>query len=65
MYNTSLPYSPETMATTEKQEKLQVCKNNWVRRIAGVKRIDKRKMEELREEVNVRENITRKLCYIY
>ena len=43
-----------TMAMTEKQhEKLQVCENNWVRRIVGVKRIDKRRMEELREEVGV------------
>ena len=29
----------------------QVCKNNWMRRIAGMKRIAKRRMEELREEV--------------
>ena len=50
------------MAVTEKQqEKLQVCENNWVRRIAGVKRIDKRRMEELREEVGVKESLTRKL----
>ena len=47
---------------TEKQkEKLQVSENNWVRRTAGVKRIDKRRMEELREEVGVKENLTRKL----
>ena len=52
----------ETMAMTEKQqEKLQVCKNNQVRRIAGVKRIDKRRMEELTEEVGVRESLTREL----
>ena len=46
---------------TERQrnnEKLHVCKNNWVRRIAGAKRIDKRRMEELREEVGVRESLT-------
>ena len=35
----------------KQQERLQVCEINWVRRIAGVKRIDKRRMEELREEV--------------
>ena len=53
---------------TEKREKLQVYKNNWARRIAGVKRIDKRRMEELREEAGVREShkeaggsLTRKL----
>ena len=40
----------------KQQEKLQVCKNNWVRRIAGVKRINKRRMEKLREEVDVRES---------
>ena len=55
-------YGLETMAVTEtQQEKLQVCENNWVRRIAGVKRIDKRRMEELREEVGVKESLTRKL----
>ena len=63
MYNTSISlYGLETMAMTEKQqEKLQVCDNNWLRRIAGVTRIDKRRMEELREEVGVRESLTRKL----
>ena len=45
----------------KQQEELQVCENNWIRRIAGVKRIDKRRMEELREEVGVRESLTRKL----
>ena len=50
-------YDLETLAMTEKeQEKLQVCENNWMRRIAGVKRIDKRRMEELREEVGVKES---------
>ena len=41
--------------TEKQQERLQVCENNWVRRIAGVKRIDKLRMEELREEVGERE----------
>ena len=55
-------YSLETMAMTEKQQEgLQVCENNCVRRIAGVKIINKRRMEELREEVGVRESLTRKL----
>ena len=50
------------MAMTETQkEKLQVSENNWVRRISGVKIIDKRRMEELREEVGVKESPTRKL----
>ena len=34
----------ETMAPTGKQqEKVQVCENNWMRRIVGVKRPDRRK----------------------
>ena len=49
-------YGLDTMATTEKQERLQVCENSWERRIAGVKRIDKRRMEALMEEVGVRES---------
>ena len=44
----------------KQQEKLQVCENNWVRRIAGEKRIEKRR-NELREEVGMRESFTRKL----
>ena len=32
-----------------------------MRRIAGVKRIDKRRMDELREEVGVRESLTGEL----
>ena len=48
-------YGLETMAMTEKQqERLELYENNWVGRIAGVKRIDKRRMEELREEAGVR-----------
>ena len=38
----------ETVALTERQQMLQVCKNNWVRRIAGAKKVDKRMMDELR-----------------
>ena len=41
-------YGLETV--TEKQQvRLKVCENNWVRRTAGVKRINKRRIEELRE----------------
>ena len=53
-------YGLATIAITETQEKLQVCENNWVRRIAGEKRIDKRRKEEMREEVGVKESLTRK-----
>ena len=46
-------YGLENMAITKKQEeKLQVCENNWVRRIVRMKRMDKWRMEELREEVD-------------
>ena len=46
------------MEMTEKQkEKLQVCEGT----IAGVKRIDKQRIEEPREEVGVKESFTRKL----
>ena len=42
----------ETLPVPEKhQHRLQVCENNWGRRIAGVKRVDRRRMDELREEV--------------
>ena len=50
-------YGLEAVTMTEKQqERLLVCENNWVRRIVGVKRIDKQRMEELTEEVGVRES---------
>ena len=45
-------YGLETLALSElHQHKLQVCDNNWIRRIAGVKRVDRRRMKYLREEV--------------
>ena len=40
---------------TEKQQEKVLCENNWVRRTAGVKRINKQRMEEPREEGGVRE----------
>ena len=49
-------YSLETMALREKQqEKVQVGNNNWIRRIVGVKRADKRRMDKLRVEVGWKE----------
>ena len=52
-------YGLETMAMAGKQqESLQVCENNRMRRIAGVKRTDKRRMEELREEVGVKRSLS-------
>ena len=47
-------YGLETLPLSEKhQHRLQVCENNWVRRIAGVKRVDRRRMDEPREEVGI------------
>ena len=52
----------ETTALTEKQQgKLQVCENNWIRRITRVKRANKRRMDELRVEVGVKESVKKKL----
>ena len=52
----------DTMARTGKeQEKVQFCENNWIRRIVGVKRANKRRMDELRVEVGVRETFKKKL----
>ena len=50
----ALLYGLETLPVSEKhQHRLQVCENNWVRRIVGVKRVDRRRMDELREEVDI------------
>ena len=39
-------YGTETLAMTElQQQRLQVCENNWVRKIAGVKKADRRRMQ--------------------
>ena len=40
-------YGLEIVALTEKQQRLQVCINNWVRRLAGMEMVDRR-MAELR-----------------
>ena len=34
-------YGTETLSMTELQQKLQVCENNWVRKIARVTRADR------------------------
>ena len=59
MHNTSITIRPRDHGDDRKkqQERLQVCENNWVRRITGVNRIDKRRMEE----DSVKESFTRKL----
>ena len=46
--------SLETMALAEKQQaKMQVCEHNWMRRIVGVKKADKRRKDELRVKTNL------------
>ncbi len=48
-------YGLETLPVSEKhQHRLQVCENNWVRRIAEVKIMDRMRMDELREEVGIK-----------
>ena len=48
-------YGLETLALFElHQHKLQVCENNWIRRIAGVKRVERRRMKDLREDVGTK-----------
>ena len=52
-------YGTETLALTElQQQRLQVCENNWVRKIARVTRADRRRMVELREETGVQRSLT-------
>ena len=54
-------YGTETLALTEPQQRLQVCENNWVRKIARVTRADRRRMVELREETGVQRSLTERL----
>ena len=60
-------YSLDTGAMTERQQqRLQVCENNWVRRIAEVKWVDRSRMDELREEISVQMSLTGRLvkCFL-
>ena len=55
-------YGMETLALSElHQRKLQVCDNNWIRRIAGVKRVGRMIMKDLREEVGTKACIVGKI----
>ena len=55
-------YGLDTLALSElHQHKLQVCENNWIRRIAGVKRVERRRMKDLREEVGTKACIVGKI----
>ena len=55
-------YGLETLALSEMhQHKLQVCENNWIRKIAGVRRVERRRMKDLREEVGTKACIVSKI----
>ena len=55
-------YGTETLALNElQQQRLQVCENNRVRKIARVTRADKRRMVELKEETGVQGSWTERL----
>ena len=44
-------YGLETLAQSKlHQHKILVCENNWIRRIAGVKRVERRRMKDRREK---------------
>ena len=49
------------MLTEQQQQKLQVCENNWVRRITRTKRVDRRRMNDPRKEVGMQCSLTGKL----
>ena len=52
-------YGLETLALTEQQQqRLQVCENNWVRRITKTKRVERRRMIDLRKEVGMQCSLT-------
>ena len=51
----------DAMALTEKQQKVQVCENNLVRKIMGIKRFAKRRVDDTREEIGVKESLKKKL----
>ena len=55
-------YGLETVAlSSAQQQRLQVCENNWMRRIAGVKRVDRRRLVDIREEIGLPRSLTEKL----
>ena len=48
-------YGLGTLALTERQEeKMQIAENNWVRRICKITQEDRRKVKELREEIDIK-----------
>ena len=53
-----------TALTIKQQEKVQICETNLVRRIVGVNRADKTRMNQLRVEIGVKESCKKKLVRI-
>ena len=43
------------------ERRLQVCENNWTRRIAGVKTVERRTLKDIREEVGTNAYIVSKI----
>ena len=55
-------YGLERLALSElHQHKLHVCENNWIKRITGVRRVGRRRMKYLREEVGTKSCIVGKI----
>ena len=55
-------YGLEILALSElHQHNLQACENNWIRKIAGVRRVEKRRMKDMREEVGTKACIVGKI----
>ena len=55
-------YGLETLALSElHKHKLQACENNWIRKIAGVRRVERRRMKDLREEAGTKACIVGKI----
>ena len=48
--------------TERQQQRLQVCENNWVRKIARVTRADRRRMVELRGDTGAQRSLTERLA---
>ncbi len=55
-------YGFETLALCElHQHKLEVYENNWITRISAVKRVERRRMKDLRGEVGTKACIVGKI----
>ena len=56
-------YGLGTLALTERQEeKIQIAENNWVQSICKVTQEDRRKMKELREEIDMKKHLKMKVA---